>query len=56
MLDLAIVVAVLLIQPLVALLYVYVAYRAMASFTARKTGEWADDRIDKAKEAADDLR
>jgi len=48
MIETTLLAVVLLLQPLVFVLYAYVAYRAAARFTSRETGDWVDTRIDRA--------
>jgi len=48
MIETTLLAVVLLMQPLVFILYAYVAYRAAFRFTSRETGDWIDTRIDRA--------
>lgn len=54
--DLLIVIGVLVLQPLIALLYLAIFGRLAVKFVFEGTGGWVDDRIEKGKEAAKDLR
>lgn len=51
-LDLLIVAAVLFLQPLIALLWLFLLLYVGMKFAAWRAGRWADARIDRAEEAA----
>lgn len=53
--DLIVVATLLILQPLIALVYLYVTSRLVMRYASRESGAWVDRRIDKAKEAADEL-
>lgn len=42
--------AVLILQPLIALVWVYLFYRFIVSYTASRTGSWVDERVEKVGE------
>lgn len=42
--------AILILQPLIAVVWVYVVYRAIVSFTTRKVSETIDGRVENAVE------
>lgn len=46
---------ILLVQPLVGVLYLFVLYRAIAGFTAKRAEQAVDGRIEKVKQAAAEL-
>jgi hypothetical protein len=53
--ELLLLLIVLILQPLIAIAWLYVVYRAVASFTARRTGDWIDNRVETAKNAAKEV-
>ena len=53
--EILLLLVVLILQPLIAIAYAYVAYRMIASFTADRTGAWVDNRVDKAKNAVKEV-
>jgi hypothetical protein len=53
--ELLLLLVVLILQPLIAIAYAYVAYRMIASFTADRTGAWVDNRVDKATESVKEV-
>ena len=54
-LELLAIIIVLLIQPLVAVLYVYVLYRLVAAYTAKRAEKAIDGRIRTVRREVDKL-
>lgn len=44
------IIAVLVLQPLILVLWVLALYRIGVSFTAKRTGNWVDNRVEKIGE------
>jgi len=53
--EILLLLVVLILQPLIAIAWLYVVYRAVASFTADRTGAWVDNRVDKATESVKEV-
>lgn len=53
--DLLVLVLILVLQPLLVVLYAYALFRLCTRVLSRTSGRWVDARIDRAKDAADDL-